>query len=622
MNLIDSKKDTKLRMWLKDAETAHDDLLTRAYKNRMFRQGKQWTTEELELYNKKRIEPITVNHILPVTNALSGAQRQDKQDIKARPRRNAAEQVASILTELVKHTMDMSEGEHAVSEWYSSSLSDIQTFMRVEVSKETPGGQINLYPKTIFECLPDPAAVEYDLNKSGRYVIEREWVDQDWAKAKYKEALAEYTKELDFGDFDSKVDQLSRELSNGISDTTWLFPDDGDLEDYREKHRYLKYTFWWIDYEENAEKVLHKTVYINDVPVEDQASPYGEDFKMLPFIRMAPYFEGGYAYGVIDNLVGPQREENINRTQMVRLMHQTANGGWIVKKCNAIKRAFLEAWGSITGIVIAEDDYGGKVEKIQPNQISTGHAALSELARTDIKEISSATDALMGYDTGEKESGRAIELKRRQGMIALEPIMDNLDRSMKLLGGMIIHIIRKHGVYTPEEIFSIISSSKLITKDMLIQIEETIPIKPIPPQEPPAPDPERLALLNIADQMKVKRAYAQAMQRYQFEANRFPAIMKKWIEIVAHQAAKVLVQKFKEDEGEYGITISLSPMAPTIQLANVIELSEISRNYPGEVPIEVFIENSGLTNKEEIAAKVSQYKQLIAQSAQRKEAAA
>jgi short-subunit dehydrogenase len=41
-------------------------------------------------------------------------------------------------------------------------------------------------------------------------------------------------------------------------------------------------------------------------------------------------------------------------------------------------------------------------------------------------------------------------------------------------------------------------------------------------------------------------------------------------------------------------------------MANLVELSEIAVAYPGRIPIDVFIKNSGLTNKDEIAEQVRQ----------------
>jgi hypothetical protein len=339
---------------------------------------------------------------------------------------------------------------------------------------------------------------------------------------------------------------------------------------------------------------LHKTCVIGDVMLMDEVDPFGKDINFLPFTRFSPYFEDGYVFGVLENLQGPQREVNINRTQATRIMQQTSNSGWIVNKIlDPAKEKILKLFGSLPGIVLQKQDYGGGIEKIEPNQLSTGHIALAERSTNDVKEISLVNDQMRGVDTGRAESGRAIALKQRQGQQGIEPLLDNLDWTLKLAGAMVVEYTRKTDVYSDEEIKKIIDESKLIDPEVMAEAESRFRISPDIQQ----PNAELMAIMTQEDQRKI-------MSKHNEYAGR---VNENWGEVVRLEAIDMFLEQMRaDDKGMYGIAVDLSPEAPTIKMANLVELAEIAQAYPGRIPVEVFIKNSGLTNKDEIAAEVQQ----------------
>jgi Fe-S cluster biosynthesis and repair protein YggX len=96
-------------------------------------------------------------------------------------------------------------------------------------------------------------------------------------------------------------------------------------------------------------------------------------------------------------------------------------------------------------------------------QWSTSHlslvstaAAMEERAAVDAKEISGATDPLMGQATSSKESGFAAQTRIRQGMLTLEEQMDNLDKTKRQVLEMSIRNMQQF--WMPEKIARIIGS--------------------------------------------------------------------------------------------------------------------------------------------------------------------
>jgi hypothetical protein len=340
--------------------------------------------------------------------------------------------------------------------------------------------------------------------------------------------------------------------------------------------------------------ILHKTCVVGDVMLMDEVDPLGKKINFLPFARFAPYFEDGYVFGVLENIQGAQREENINRTQATRIMQQTSNSGWIVEKIlDPAKEKILKMFGSLPGIVLQKRDYGGNIKKIEPNQLSVGHIALAERSGQDIKDITLVNNQMQGIDSGRAESGIAIKLKQRQGQMGIEPILDNLDWTLKLVGSMGVEYIRKTDVYTDEEIKKIIDESKLIDPEVMEEAEQRFSISPDVQQ----PDQNLMAIMTPEDQQKI-------MSKHDEYAGKLD---ENWGSVVRLEAIQMFLEQMRsDDKGIYGIKVDLSPEAPTVKMANQMELSDIAAAYPGRIPVGVVIKNSSLTNKDEIAQEVEQ----------------
>jgi len=66
----------------------------------------------------------------------------------------------------------------------------------------------------------------------------------------------------------------------------------------------------------------------------------------------------------------------------------------------------------------------------------------------------------LGSDKSQANSGVAMEMRRRQGLINLEPVFDNFDLAQRVLGDTVIEIINKNDIYTPDEISEMVGEIK------------------------------------------------------------------------------------------------------------------------------------------------------------------
>lgn len=623
---------------LNNIQETHD----RGRTNRGFYRGGQghWTEKEWKAMMNKGVTPLTINHCLPIINTLAGTQRQNKQDFRVRPRRSGSEAVATVYSELLKHTMDVEYGDFKTSNCFTQGIINMTDYLKLDVDwTDTPGGAMKLDRRPMFNVLVDPTNKEYDVNK-GKFVIDQEWKDKDIIDKTYPD------KKDSLGASGSIAEEDPNGLLSYLTDNSAYDDEDPEVDTVKRKYKYfIQEIRWkefdvhwvWTDKETKQTMILkkkaevakakssvkhmperfrldhkvvttvHQSFMCGGVLLEDRVNPWGEVEGLLMY-RFTPYWDEGYEFGVIDNLISPQREENINRTQATRLMNQTANAGWIVRSVDKIYKAFLEKFGSTPGMIVEEDKCGGKAVRLEPNQLSRGHFELSRMSSVDLKEISSVNDALQGYETGRSDSGRALQLKQRQGMTASEIIRDNFNWTLTLLGNTMVEIIQKLGVYTDDEIRSIISASKLVTDELLAEAAKDFALSPREPMIPVAPDRYKMQQLPPQYQEVVMDAQSQAIQgEREYAQNVYPEVAREWRNVLTRHAEEKLFGQMRADKtGKYSVKVTLSQSSPTARMATLTELSEIGQQYPGSIPVEIFIEATDLPNKDEIKAKIQQ----------------
>lgn len=615
-----------------------------------FYRGAQWTKAEHDIYRSKGVEPITINRCKPTIRSISGTQRQNKRDIKVRPGREGTESVAKVLTALCKHAVGP-QGEYVFSEVFKDGLVKSESYLRLTIEKYTsPGGDIEVSHRSLFSVDVDPAAIEYDLNRSAKFLIDRDWIDKEEIDFKYPDKADEISSGIGLaGEFDDP---------NGV--IAYLCEDD-EVDDYdessnggevnRRKYRYLVREIWWkekvpglrvLDQATGMSRVisgdllkkhgkrlkgdanyitadeggtvLHKTVMVGKVVLEDEENPLGEQIQDIPYFRFSPDYDNGYAMSAIQDIISLNREENINRTLATRYLGQTVNSGWITDKGSpkAIKK--LEQFGSVNGVVFSRADYGN-IEKIKPNILSAGHMILSEQAGRDVKDISGVNDEMLGIDNNKVVSGKAIQLRERSGMRTNEPIFDNFDRTLQLFGDMLVKMITKLNIYTDDEIRAIVSESDLLDLKMLQRAHAEITQAiggdlPLPANpEELAPNPNMMAMVQPEDQEMVYEGIKTGIRAAAMYAERYPELKQKWDDVIKQHAIELLLKELRDDKvGQYGIVVSLSASAPTVRMQNMLELEMIQDKY-GMIPPDVFIDATELANKDEIKAGIQQMMQ-------------
>jgi len=484
----------KVNKFSKEADDGNKSYLVKAAENYGFYIGdKQWKTDVKAELDAQGRPANTYNLILPVINLLSGMELNNPQDYIIYPRKGGYRYIAEVLSALVKHTMDVSDGNYAQSMQFLDGITANKGWVKADISYEFDpiNGEIIIKRVSPFDIREDPNMQEYSIN-SANYIIQLYWSPKDAIinlYPKHKRKLSKYLDNFtgeDVIDFTGKTVESREGLDPSyfrfrLKETWWfenqirpfivdkmnlnfyeVHPDKEDLipaimnrerQLARDENRPERYNVI-----KRPTKILNMATTLGDILLEHVEDPFN-GVKRFPFSRFCPYWIDGKVFSVIDNLKDVQRDYNKRRSQILHIINQSANSGWLYDEASGVDESKLEKFGSKPGINIKYRD-GKEPKKIKPNDIPNAHVLTAQWNKQDINEISGLPANLQGKQETKDESGVAIYRRQRQGMVQAQVIFKNFYKSISDFGETLVELIRKSDVYSPQEIMAIVEDQK------------------------------------------------------------------------------------------------------------------------------------------------------------------
>ncbi len=468
----------------------------RAKEDFKFYWGDQWEDADKKMLQAAKKPALTFNRILPAINVLAGIERQNREMVRIYARKGGTDKVAQALTEIVKHLYDTSNGHYEESMQFLDGLICGKGWIALDVDYQYDpiNGDLVIERESPFRIIEDPQSNSYDLNKDGRYIIRTYW----WTKDEITLNYPDKKKDIESGYLgklvtdDTSEETMEEQINQTVSDVYQNVTGAVERKRYRVREVYwrewkrktllinklnlevteinkksekdiraLKEKLGGTEFEKEFDVVdrvlptLHKTVIVGDLVLESEEDPF-HGFTQFPFVRFCPFWLDGVVFGHVHNLKDPQKEHNKRISQVLHLLNQAPNTGWLGEQgWYAGDKEELEQYGSKPGVNI-EFRKGKKPERLQPSQVSNGHFLLAENGKQAIPEISGANADLMGHDKTKAESGIAMQLRMRQGLAVNEIVFDNFSYTRQILSQNLVEIIRESTLYSEEEIDSIL----------------------------------------------------------------------------------------------------------------------------------------------------------------------
>lgn len=464
-------------------------------------QGKQWEDGDVASLKAAGVKALTINKLKPIMRLLTGIERQSKSDFVAFPEGQEDGLVADITTALLKNLVKKSSAERKLSEQFKRGGACGVDFIEpyIDYTNNLINGQMRLKNLNPLNCFFDPDCEEYDLSDGKFFIV----LVTNLSKSNLKRMFPKKKKEIDsigngkinvdgIGGTDKHVQGLdypalseARGGVDNISDCGY------DLIKYHYKSSVSKYfiidpiasTVQPVDDKKVAEDyisqfpdatLIEKSVdeirtacICGDVILEDEVAwtyPRWKNFPIFSYFAEWLGVDVGDSalniQGIIRGLIDLQDEYNKRRTQELRHLNSSVNSGIMYPKgsLSEQEKEKIKKYGSSPGISIEYDAQVGKPEKIYPTPLSQGHAQLATENAQDLKEASGVNPDLLANSDND-QSGRAILLKQKQGLVMIQELLDNYSDTKKTLGKFLLSQLGE--IYTVETAVKVLGSSFL-----------------------------------------------------------------------------------------------------------------------------------------------------------------
>lgn len=450
-----------------------------------FALGRQWKAEDVRTLEKAGVKALTINKIMPMIKLLTGIERQSRSDFKAFPEGSEDELLSEISTRLLKSVAKQSRMKNKTSEMFKEGITGGACYVEpyVDYTYDLLNGELKFRKLSASSILFDPDSQEYDLS-DGKYLIK---VTQGLTKDQLLILFPDKEKKID-GLSSTRID-LDKFKSEHFQSLDYesFFKSEGDdigitesgydlIEYYYKAPVNVYYTLSKTQgviagpvSKEEADLALLQSGVIDGAIVEkktneirlkqivgdseftDEVTPTYPRWKSYPIV---PFFASRMTVDIeeteylIQGIVRPcrdlQDEYNKRRTQELRHLNSSVNSGMGIpegaldrKNLNIVKNL-----GSSPGVVFEykpEKALGTTPNtwKLTPTPLSQGHAQLANENAQDIKEASGVNPDLLANDS-QSQSGRAILLKQRQGLVMVQESLDNYQQTKEILGRFIL----------------------------------------------------------------------------------------------------------------------------------------------------------------------------------------
>jgi hypothetical protein len=328
----------------------------------------------------------------------------------------------------------------------------------------------------------------------------------------------------------------------------------------------------------NPERFVHYTRYIPEIwlfaqvpgidqPLADERAWFYPSWKRYPFV---PYYarfstaplSGDDANLLVQGIVCPVKnaQEIHNKAVTLELLHlnTSTNSGWLSEEDSWVDSNKVRDLGATPGVNLEYKKGSPKPERVFPNPLSQGHAQISQQAAESIKGQLGINADLLAAEQGGAQSGRAIALRQRQGLLMVQELFDNLSRSRTIAGKFLLSQMGK--MYDTETAKKVLGEAFMLQNFGVPQMTQGV--DPMTGQIVPVP------------------ARGQDGQ----------VIME-----IDHEAADEVISEVLSGELEtYDVAVGEAVSSETMRMANSADLKDFATTYPGLLPPDLLIEESML----------------------------
>lgn len=431
-----------------------------------------------------RRKQFNFNRIRRVINMIGGHQRRNRKSTIVTPVENGDAETADQFTKIMLWINNQESILETISESFHGALVTGMNLLQVWVDyrSDPVSGNIRVDNCSYNSFLIDPYFRKADLSDCNAI-----WKRSFLTKRECLSLLPDKEKDIlgligiDSGTGrDGKFQFMPESYNYGYKNL--LTYDEFYYRDYRTQKMLVdtqtgETQEWRVDDQQALEEFLQTfptIVVVNqEIPtvrlaivvqgkvMYDGPNPMGID--QYPFIPVLAYYNPQMPYfpwriqGVVRGLRDAQYLYNRRRIIELDILESQINSGWIYKE-NALvnpKDVFLSGQGR--GLALKDEANMTDVQQIMAPQVPASMIQLSELLAKEVSEISGVNEELLGSASDDK-AGVLSMLRQGAGLTTLQILFDQLDRSQKNLGKIMIDLIQAN--FTPGKVKKILEGAQ------------------------------------------------------------------------------------------------------------------------------------------------------------------
>ena len=420
-----------------------------------FKLGDQWSKGEKEKMKKRPM--VVLNRILKTVKIITGFQTQNFADITVLPEESSDVERAQLYSHVIKWIISKGSNKRHVCDAFSDGVTCGLGWIAVDLlyERDLVNGDITIGHPSPFSIMPDPTFGEPDLSDA-QFVYRHAWLTKDQAKIMYPDASAVIDAAEDEDPKDSDTPQSPRkkgakrvlviekwyrtieERKTCINMETGDVVDVTDLDPAKIEAMFPSARV----ITKNIPTIKLTTVVKGGGILYDGDHPHKTD--EFPFIPVFGYYDSSFndltlrMQGIVRALKDPQREKNKRRSQIMQSVLSMPYGGMMYQDGAFDK---LTDWEVTKGGIkfLKVNDFS-KIKEIKAAELPTSIVSLENMSDQDMVTIGPNPD-ILGDQMSKSEPGINIQLRQKQGMMAVQEFFDNLSFAKKTLGRYLIKMI-------------------------------------------------------------------------------------------------------------------------------------------------------------------------------------
>ncbi len=423
--------------------------------------GEQWPTE---IRRRREQDPdgprpcLTINKIPQFVRQVTNDQRQNRPAIKVHPVDSQADpEVAEVLQGIIRNIEDVSKADIAYDTAFEHAVKMGNGFFRVltEYSDEKSFDQ-DIFVKPItnpFTVYFDPESVLPDGSDSN-FAFITEMVGKDEFEVTYPDVDKVDFEAIGRGDsfknwYGAKTIRIAEYYEKEKTKETLVFLSNGQTMFEKDLAQFEGTDLQVVKTRETEIETIHWYKLTGKEVIDDKPVP-GRWIPVIPVIGNEDNVEGEKVrYGIIRNAKDPQRMYNFWRTAATEMIALAPKAPFIAaegqmegheeewKTANIVNRAVLTYKPtSLSGQMVPapqRNPYPGD---------PMGITQEAQVAEHDIQTTIGIYNAGLGERSNER-SGRAILARQKEGDTSTYHYIDNLNRSIRHCGRIIVELIPK-----------------------------------------------------------------------------------------------------------------------------------------------------------------------------------